>query len=147
MTHTPEEIVAMSDIIDKHYPNSDYVSYSDIRAMMFEYAASLNRQGWTRVEEMKWVKAKADAVIKDIDMKHWRLAETKEPITWQLARRKLLSENYHNEIEYLDEDDDKLGNEDPFGEEWEKEMNKMPKQVLINWLRKFFKGSESKLNI
>ena len=50
---TPEEIVAMSDIIDKHYPNSDYVTYSDIRAMMFEYAASLNRQGWTRVEDGK----------------------------------------------------------------------------------------------
>jgi len=48
---TPEQIVAMSDIIDKHYPNSDYVSYSDIRAMMTEYAASLNRQGWTRVED------------------------------------------------------------------------------------------------
>jgi hypothetical protein len=50
---TPEEIVAMSYIIDKHYPNSDYVSYSDIRAMMFEYAASLNRQGWTRVESVQ----------------------------------------------------------------------------------------------
>jgi hypothetical protein len=52
---------------------------------------------------MGWLKAKADDIIKDIDLKHWRLAETKEPITWQLARRKLLSENYHNEIEYLDE--------------------------------------------
>ena len=50
---TPEQIVAMSDIIDKHYPNSDYVSYSDIRAMMTEYAASLNRQGWTRAEDVQ----------------------------------------------------------------------------------------------